>query len=318
MTGSSSIVTEPVEVSNSEITMFKNCRRQWWLTYYRKLRPIHRDVVGALPFGSRIHAALEMYYKERSDPLTAHAGLVEEARLDLMANGEDTSKLDEEAELGRIMLEGYMEWVEMEGIDSDLEVIGVEEVLKHRMDLANGSQVVLIGKIDLRVLKRRTGTRAVLDIKTAASFDPFNATVHMNPQLKTYQLLDRIEGDPSTRIDGGMFRLLKKVKRTARATPPFYQDIYVQHNDFTMRTFWNQLQGVLMEMDITRTALDQGGDTNMFAFPNPTRDCTWRCKFYQVCPLFDDGSAVDSAIADMYTVGNPYDYYRDRSQDEMS
>ena len=306
-------MTTLYEVSNSEITTWKQCRRRWWLTYFLRLRPKKREFTGALPLGSRVHKALEIHYREGRPLLEIWKELVDDDRTMMLADGLDTAKLDDEAELGRLMLEGYIDWVNDEGLDSDLEVIGIEEILRYDYPLSRGG-ITLIGKIDQRIVKKFSDTRAVLDFKTAANFDSFNKTGHMSPQLKTYMLLDKLtaqrDGDPR-RIDGGIFRLLRKVKRGPRAQPPFYQDMFISHNDYTLRSFWTQLSGVLQELYDVKAALDAGGDPMQLAHPNPTRDCTWICPFFHICPMFDDGSNVESAIEDQYEVHDPYGYYGD-------
>jgi RecB family exonuclease len=300
------------EVSNTEIKTFRACRRKWWITYVLKLRQRDIQVVGPLPLGSRIHKALELYYRGDQGLMDAHEDLVKTARVTAALEGMDTSKLDEEAELGRLMLEGYLQWAEDEGIDANLEVIGVEEVLKYPM--LRGA-VTLIGKLDLRVVNKMNGMRSVLDFKTAANFNEFHLTGHMNPQLKTYQMLDALVNPSGVPIEGGIYRLLKKVKRTGRATPPFYEDISIRHNKYTLRSFWEQLQGVLIDMVNTRNALLKGGDPMVHAYPNPTRDCTWMCPFITVCPMFDDGSDVESALNDRFETYDPYGYYGDSDGD---
>ena len=147
------------------------------------------SVTGPLPLGSRIHKALEMYYNDESDLLEAHQSLVDEDRIGLLLDGFDTAELDDEAELGRIMLEGYLEWVATEGLDADLRVLGVEEILKYPM--LNGA-VTLIGKLDLRMLKVTENLRLVLDFKTAQTFNIHNDTAFLSTQLKTYQVLDML------------------------------------------------------------------------------------------------------------------------------
>ena len=308
-------MTTLYEVSNSEISVWKSCRRKWWLRYYLRLRPRKKDYVGPLPLGSRVHKALEVHYREGQDLLAVHQELVDEARMSMLADGGmDTAKLDDEAELGRLMLEGYLDWVAEEGLDSDLEVIGIEEVLKYPFPLHRGA-ITLIGKIDQRIVRKFSGTRAVLDFKTAQSFDVFNKTAHMSPQLKTYMLLDKMtaqEAGDERRIDGGIFRLLRKVKRGPRANPPFYQDQFVSHNDYTLRAFWTQLTGVLQELYDVKAALDAGADPMQVAHPNPTRDCTFGCEFFTICSMFDDGSNVESALDDNFETHDVYGYYGDK------
>jgi hypothetical protein len=640
----------PYRVSNTEMGVFRECRRKWWIQYYLKLKPRARAFSGPLPLGTRVHAAMESYYTGQEELLAAYRRLVHEERAAMLAHGDlNTAEFDDEAELGRIMLEGYLEWVATEGVDADLKVIGVEEVLEYPM---LEDRVIVQAKLDLRVVKEFSGARSVLDFKhqplsepvltptgwrsigdiqpgdsvigsswtpvevvgtssvtrqpvyrveftdgtytlasedhpwsvhfhrqdaaaqivttkriaefmsgkgrqhdvyitgisgakgsstsdpksdayllgawlangssgphtsritdgsgseaifseagltssvvpsnnyhlaatcpkaftqylrtaslltvpsherfvpteaVMASFDyrkrllhglmdsdgsmtgssscvyltsserladdvallvrslgghssvwkhesprytyngevkygrdayrvnirtdfnpflrnglnrdkwdkieskrktsrqhllkkvravtyiseqdcvclmldcndhlyvtrggvlthntsrnlsDFDKTSHMTTQLKLYMMLDKLINDnPDSRIDGGIYRLLKKVKRTARATPPFYRDVYVHHNDFTLRSFWFQLQGVLAAILGVKDALDAGGDPMVHAYPSPTRDCSWKCPAFHLCPMFDDGSDVEAALSDQFEVSDPYAYY---------
>jgi hypothetical protein len=64
-----------IRLSNSEIQTFKDCRRRWWLTYYRSLKPRNQDFTGALALGSRIHAALDDHYA-KGVPLSRDVAVV--------------------------------------------------------------------------------------------------------------------------------------------------------------------------------------------------------------------------------------------------
>jgi RecB family exonuclease len=299
---------EPIRISNSELQTFKDCRRKWWLSYYRRLQPREKNMTGALALGSRIHAALDTYYAQGVPLLTAHAQLVEKDRLLLTEGFRDTSDLDTEAELGRIMLEGYLEWVDDEGIDSELEMISTEEIIS--MPLFDG-RVELQGKLDMRVRRKADGVRMFRDFKTVGgSFAEFNSLAHMNEQILTYMMLETAQNKEGERSEGGIFTLLKKVKRTANAKPPFFEQIEVRHNVFTLRAFWQRIHGTIQDLLNTRDSLDAGADHNFVAYPRPSRDCKWKCNFFSVCTLLDDGSAAENAISEMYVVADPYAYYQ--------
>jgi hypothetical protein len=304
---------QPYRLSNSEIQVFKDCRRKWWLAYYRRLQPKQKDFTGALALGSRVHEALDMHYSTGKDLLEAHSELVEKDLGKMQAEFRDTHNLEAEAELGRIMLEGYLEWVAEEGIDADLEMISTEEIIE--MPLFD-NKVVLQGKLDMRVRRRSDGVRMFRDFKTVGgSFSDFGSQAQMNEQIKTYMLLESAQNkSPEERSEGGIFTMLKKVKRTAAARPPFYEQIEVRHNNFTMRAFWQQIHGVIQDLLNVKSNLDAGGDSNFLAYPRPTKDCKWKCQFYTICPLIDDGSAAEAAISEMYVVSDPYGYYK--SEDE--
>jgi hypothetical protein len=296
-----------VRLSNSELQIFKDCRRKWWLAYYRRLQPKFRDKTGALAFGSRIHAALDDHYANGTPLLEAHSKLVIADKEILLAEFLDVSNLEAEAEMGRIMLEGYEEWVSEEGIDAELEMISTEETII--APLFNG-EVELQGKLDMRVRRKVDGVRMFRDFKTVGgSLADFGNLAHMNEQVMTYMLLEATKADEEHRSDGGLFTLLKKVKRTATARPPFYDQVEVHHNVFTMRSFWNRIHGTIADLMNVRRALDTGSDHSFVAYPTPSRDCKWKCQFFAICPMFDDGSAAEQALSDSYEEADPYAYY---------
>lgn len=299
----------PYRLSNSELQVFKDCRRKWWLNYYRRLQPRKKEYTGPLALGSRVHEALDRYYSKDIPLLDAYAELVQEEMDKMVAEYRDTATLESEAELGRIMLEGYLEWVENEGIDAELEMISTEEIIS--MPLLDG-EVELQGKLDMRVRRLSDGVRMFRDFKTVGgSFTDFASQAQMNEQIKTYMLLETAQNkSPEERSEGGIFTMLKKVKRTANARPPFYEQIEVRHNVFTLRAFWQQIHGVIRDLMGVKKALDEGADPNYVAYPRPTKDCKWKCQFYAVCPLIDDGSAAEAAIEEMYEVSDPYGYYK--------
>jgi RecB family exonuclease len=300
-------MTQPIRISNSEIQTYKDCKRRWWLSYYRRLQPKQKSFTGALALGSRVHEALDMYYSKQIPLQEAHAQLVEQDKILLENEGRDTFDLDSEAELGRIMLEGYLQWVEENGIDAELEMISTEEIIE--MPLFDG-KVILQGKIDMRVRRKADGVRMFRDFKTVGgSFTDFTAMAHMNEQILTYMLLETAQNKEGERSEGGLFTMLKKVKRSANARPPFYEQMEVRHNVFALRSFWQRIHGTLTDMLATRKSLDEGTDHRFAAYPSPSRDCKWKCSFFSICPMFDDGSAAEAALEDAFEVSNPYAYY---------
>lgn len=296
-----------VRLSNSEIQTFKDCRRRWWLTYYRRLQPRYKETTGALALGSRIHEALDRHYSQGIPLLQAHAELVEQDKLLVQDEYFGTEALDKEAELGRIMLEGYLQWVEENGIDAELEMVSTEE--KITASLFDG-EVELQGKLDMRVRRKADGVRLFRDFKTVGgSLSDFANLAPMNEQVLTYMLLESTKRDEKERVEGGIFTMLKKVRRTAAAKPPFYDQIEVRHNVFALRAFWKRIHGTITDLMRVRRALDEGEDHTFAAYPRPTRDCKWKCQFFTICTLFDDGSAAEQALSEMFVEGDPYDYY---------
>lgn len=155
-----------VPISNSEIQTFKRCRRRWMLGNYYGLGPKNETVTGPLPLGSRIHDALEQYYRDGTNLVDAYNILQrKDAEKFLKTPSADdeaeVKKFNSESELGRLMLEGYLDWLEDSDVDSDIEFYSEEEQLRYKID----DRVEIIAKIDARVRKRSDGTKFVLDHK---------------------------------------------------------------------------------------------------------------------------------------------------------
>lgn len=298
-------------ISNSEIQTFKQCRRKWYIGYYLKYRPRRSEVVSPRALGTRIHKTLEDYYAEDVPLLETHSRLVAEDRALLESQGQDPDDLNDDAELGAIMLEGYQQWVEEDGLDANLEILSVEEMMKVPIETYYGT-ANLIGKLDLRVRNLITGARSVLDFKTAMAFSNFTSIAHIAEQLPTYMILDRAthesKGD-SDYVEGGIYRILRKVKRGPRATPPFFGEFDVRYNEFQLRSVWTRLTGTFTEMLRTRKALDEGGNHLFLAYPTPDRSCSWKCDAYAICPLFDDGSDFRGMLEEEFEQVDPYAYY---------
>lgn len=160
----SRISRDPMVITQSDLTGFTACRRAWMLGTYFGLREKEPKAFGPLTLGTRVHEALDAYYGDGRDPVEAYMEIVASERLTLDESGVVYGRDDweREAELGRIMLEGYVEWLADTGADADWEVIGAEQRLSAR--LMDG-HVELRGKVDLRVRLKSSGARVVVDHK---------------------------------------------------------------------------------------------------------------------------------------------------------
>lgn len=308
---------ENIYISNSEITNFKSCRRKWWLENYRGLTAKKRSLVGPLPLGTRVHNALEAYYTDGTPIVDEYVRLLEVDKFLFLGSGDagdeaKEKKFNSDAELGRIMLEGYVEWLEETNADAEIEVVGAEQIIAHRLK-EFGGRVTLMGKLDLKVRRTFDGSRASFDHKTAASFDTYDKYAHMSEQLMMYTMLELLQPDDDTPVDGGIYSLLKKVKRSATAKPPFYLRMDVRFNKNTIQAFWMRTLGTLRDMISTRQSLDDGVDHHLVAYPTPTNDCSWKCPFYSACPMFDDGSAVEEMLDVVFEPHDPYARYSEES-----
>lgn len=303
---------EQVNISNSEITDFKHCRRNWYLKYYLGRAPKETSAVGPLPLGIRIHEAMEAHYSRDEDLMEAYLRLFEEDKARFEESGEaffadKEKKFHSEGELGRIMIEGYIEWMNETSGLAEYEIVDVENALQYEM---LDGRVNLVGKVDIELTDKSDGSIYIGDFKTAVSFGLYNDTAHMSEQLLLYTMLRRLTLDKHT--DGGVYIILKKVKRTASAKPPFYEKMVVRFNDTHIASFWERMVGTLEGMISTRDQLDAGVSHLKVAYPTVTGECGWRCAFSSMCYMMDDGSDWQGWL-DTYTdVHNPYERYGDQ------
>lgn len=309
-------------ISNSEIKAFKRCRRRWWLGYYRSLQPKREEWTGARALGNKLHTVLGDYYdpsKPDIDSPETALGLWDRMLQEDLERSEDEAHaaITKEADLGRAMLEGYFDWLAEEGADSDIEVIGAEREVEVEMTGYDGPRpVALIAKLDVAVRRRSNGSRFFIDHKSVQSLGDLPGLADIDEQFLMYSLLDYLEhaarGETSedSFVDGGMFNMLRKVKRTKTAKPPFFGRHEVRHSVDELRSFWLRLAGEIADVQLLEDRLAEGADHRMVAYPSPTRDCSWDCVFRAVCPMLDDPkSDAEGFIQDVYEIGDPYARY---------
>ena len=139
----------PIKISNSEIQTYKDCKRKWWLTYYRELGLVVEDLTGARKLGTNVHTVLGDWYKDGADPVNGIITIYAEQIKAVEAAGQDAAKLRKDADLTLAMVEGYLQWVDETGQDIDLELVGTEQVIEYPIEVV-GHEVLLRGKLDAR------------------------------------------------------------------------------------------------------------------------------------------------------------------------
>lgn len=306
-------------ITNSEQRTFKRCRRKWYLSQIRRLSPIREEVTGAAPTGTRLHTTLEDIYD--GVPIEqALERLAAEAEADAELYPEEAEQVRKDAELVRVMVEGFVEWAAEEGEDEDYEVLAVEQRVE--VDHPTIEGVKLLGKLDQLVYKRSTGEVMFRDWKSVGDFSRVRLLI-MDEQLKHYMLLLRlavaqglIELREGQQARGGVYAMLKKSKRTARAKPPFYRLEVIRHNDTAVYDYFDRLTEVINDILDVEAKIDAGVDHRVAAYPNPTRDCSWDCPYVTICPMFDDGSDVEVVIDTAFEERDALARYDDTSSEE--
>ena len=303
---------DTLRVTNSTMKEFKECKRKWMLHDMYGFARKNVSLIGPLPLGSRVHNALEYLYNHGDGLLEEYARLAEIDR-DLFLSTpdgkwtENVEKFDSEAELGRIMLEGYQEWAEEEGLDADIEVIGAEMSL---ITTIKDGKITLMGKKDLTIRDHLDDSVVIRDFKTAAQFSTYDNISNLDTQLPFYQLLQELV-DPEERIDGGQFVVLRKVKRGPRSKPPFYRVYRTRVNRHRLESMRLQVEEITDEMLSIRDRLLDGEDHRRVAYPSPSNDCNWKCPFFNLCPMMDDGSNYKAMLQNEYIQVNPLGRYGD-------
>lgn len=320
-------------VSNSEIQTFKDCRRKWWLAYYRGLTPKEKKFLGPLAIGSRVHLALQDWYVPEGyfkfDPRDAIELHIDRDWDNVKkVYGEEipedfAKQFTKEADLERIMLEGYMQWLEETGADSDLKIIESEsyvEISWHQQRF-DERLILLIGRLDVLVERQQDGHIMFIDHKTLA--DITTRSLISDEQMLMYGFLisAQQDWDHPRLYPGVLYNMLKKVKRTTRAKPPFFNRIEASYNLHQAKSFEQHLGIILKEISNVEEQLSlQKEPFNVthhnVVYPRPTRDCAWKCDFYRVCSMFDDGSRVEDMLTERYKQVDPLAYYHQKSNDE--
>lgn len=314
--------------SNSEIQTYKDCRRRWWLTYYLQLglRPDLENPVGVRNLGSRIHAALQAYYERGVNPIDAIDEIYSDDLTLLTFNGRDelATALQEEQDLAHAMLEGYLEWIASQATDAGYVIIASEQIIEVPSGFPG---VMLRGVVDQQRQRLADGSVEFVDFKTTGSFDQLRKVLYIDEQMRHYHLILKIHLDQLLRqgvpvdgrwrIDGATHRMLRRVKRTGNAQPPFYEELPVRHNSEVIKNTWISIHGILREILQTRAALDAGQDHHYVVPKRVSRDCTWKCNFLDVCGLLDDGSNAEGFLADNYVRVDPHKrYHRDQESEK--
>lgn len=299
-------------ISNSEFWSYKRCRRRWWLSQYRRLHRKPATAQLGLPatVGSAVHAGLQFYYTPET-PFDQEAAFhATYAYLDQLEEEHSVEQLDtinKARSLSQRMLEGYFEWLAETGVDAGLTVESAETVVGVEI-----SGVILSGKMDTRLINDHTGGRITMDHKTVDGFTEMKRDIAMNEQLLTYTLIDHMTKDASERVDGGSLNMLKRVKRTAAAKPPFYDRATVNHSVDRLRAHYHRVVGQIEEIIRTEQRLAAGENPLRVVPPTPDKSCAWQCEFYRVCPLIDASpEAAEQRIANEFEEHDPYERYED-------
>jgi hypothetical protein len=321
-----------IQVSNSEISTWQRCRRKWFVLYYLCFAPAGESPVSNMALGSRVHLGLEGFYGYGLDPVTVLRVVYAAER---QAHPDYDAELAAEEDLALAMVSGYPDWLSETGSDAGLEVIGTETEVTVGLPTLPG--VVLRCRLDQLARRAADGSVLFMDYKTAANFER-HEMLRMDPQMKTYQVAQHLDAARRTAageadvpvVSGGLITTLRRVKRSAKAVPPFYDRTPVfMFNPDEARSTYLRIVGVAREIVAARRALDaiyeeQGGalaaindQQREFLYPTQIIDrCKWDCPLAGgTCPAMDDGSDWPGILTSSgrFMQVDPYSHYRDQT-----
>lgn len=320
-----------IAISQSEIATWQRCRRKWLITYGLGFVPAEESPVSARMLGTRAHTALEGYYGYGLDPVTV-LDLLYRFAIDESPGFE--KELRAEHDMAQAMITGYLEWLETDGADAGLLVVKTEADIQ--VPLPDLPGVALRARMDQVFQRQSDNALSFMDYKTSASFEK-HEYLDLDPQLKIYSLVQMLaagHGAPAPGmqlrpdrpfVDGAMITTLRRVKRTERSKPPYYQRDELRYNMDQLAAAYNRVVSVCREIQEARAALYDGispavimssgnGWQQAAMRPTPvTSDCAWSCPLSSgLCQAMDDGSdwAAILESSGRFRREDPYEYYR--------
>lgn len=306
--------------TQSELKTWRRCRRKWWLSQWRRLQyKPEFDTASAASLGSLVHTGLEALYTDDMDWRAVLADEKAKAEEIWAERPDDLAAWLKQYELAEIMIEGYEEWLAEDGADQWVETIGLEEKVEVKIGSVRRVKprretidIWLLGKLDRRIRDLYDDTEGYIDFKTVGSLHEIPKRAPRDEQFLHYSLLQRLRDPEHRPPPGGIWRQLRKVKRTARANPPFYGEYRYRFNRQQLDSYERRVRFLIDEIMSFERRLELGEDPLDIMPPTPTRDCDWDCEFKNVCPMFDNGDRVEDYVADWYTEGDPLARYAEQ------
>lgn len=311
-------------VRTSERRDFKTCRQKWWWSYVDCLTPM--GVRPALGFGDLVHQSLAAYYIPGIKRGPHPAGVFEELYKQFVAEHGvlymkvvDDEPAEDAYDLGMEMLTNY---VDFWGKDSRYKIIQPEQPIK--VKIISGLYYVCV--LDAVIFDRQQKQYGLFEHKTTGSMRKFGAPLALDEQAGSYWTFGyewmRQQGFKKD-FDFILYNFLRKGHKDDRPVnaeghslnkdgsvskrqpnPLFWREpVYRSEGD--RATMYNR---VLDEVEDMRAARSR----ELSIYKNPDDHCHW-CQFRDMCEVHETGSDWEAVRDSLYTKGNPYEVYENRT-----
>jgi len=286
----SSTVTDRY-IRQSWIHSHKVCPRGTLLSYGLdgtgyQFPPSDKPLSGKRDVGTQVHLGVEAINKGL-EPLPV-MDAAKKAHQELTAAlGLPWSKEWEEVYvLSRIMVAGYVDWLAETAANAGEETVGVEIPFEVVMPLPIlGDRVIITGRVDHLIRDTFTNELIVEDTKTVDGLDAAVEMLQIDDQGRNYCIL--ASASLGEHVNRFRHNMLRKVKRTAKAVPPFYGRHAVRYSEVQLNNSWRHLYRTVEDIVAQLQAVEQDRDRHHDWPPVPSKDCSWRCDFKHICPVMD-------------------------------
>jgi len=280
---SSPLISDPVDVSHSELKRLGRCSMAWYLKYVLRLQP--KQTKPAFILGGTTHEALAWYYGPTTDPSFRTREFMEECLTAAYKERLSMDLRDPDQTVWKNlyrMLIGY--WEHYDGVDWDL----TDTEIDFKVPIFDDSDHLvgfIHGIFDGIWIHPKNQGVWIVDHKTAKRFR--TAHLEFDPQTDVYAVAGgKLFGE---RFKGLMFNMIRS--KAARSSPN-YMRVPVIRSQTELR---------FLELNIANKLKVMGQMSPDSISCNFTRDCNWDCTFTDICRMLRQGLPLKDFIAKNYS-----------------
>lgn len=322
---------------NSERTDFKRCPQRWWWSWRDGLYEAGPPAI-ALWFGTGWHLVMAHHYgkpglKRGANPLKVWRDWVGDEIPKIRVNLRGDQEYKEEVYIDALALGERMigNYIDRWGKDSTWHMIQVERPFEVViMSEAGERRVLFCGTYDGVYRDLKDDSIWLLEHKTAKAISLGHLT--LDDQGGSYFLVasrdlrhDKLIG-PKENLRGIMYNFARKapgddrprnaqglaLNKDGQVSKQQPSPLFVRHPvTRTMRERNSMVRRIQAEVE-HMTAMKEGV---LPIYKTPTKDCSWGCKFYEMCVMHESGGPDWEEYRDnIFKVCDPYQEHRKSAQ----